>query len=82
MWALGYLLVAVGIAGCLYFGLRRPVRAFLKFRGAMVVTCPETAQPAGVKMDARRASRAAPSVSSHVLTRQSHSTRTVGNSYQ
>lgn len=55
MWALGYLLVAVGLAVCLYFGLRRPVRAFLKFRGAMVVTCPETAQPAGVKVDARRA---------------------------
>jgi hypothetical protein len=51
MWALGYPLVAVGLAVRLHFALRRPLRAFLKFRGAMVVTCPDTAQPAGVKVE-------------------------------
>lgn len=66
MPALIYLLIAVGVVIVVWLAFRRPLRAFLKFRGPMVVTCPETAQPAGVKVDPRRAalsSRQAPDFS-------------------
>lgn len=50
-----HLVIAVGVLDLLYLALRRPVRAFLKFRGDMVVACPENSRPAGVRVDARHA---------------------------
>ena len=40
-------LVALGLGG---WGLWRAMRAYLKFRGKRLVTCPETRQPAAVQM--------------------------------
>lgn len=46
-------MVAVGIAYVLF----RAARAYFHFRGARLVTCPETRQPAAVALDARKAAR-------------------------
>ncbi len=42
----------------LYFALAPLVRAYLKYRGARVVTCPENSEPAGVEVDAVKAALA------------------------
>lgn len=51
----GYLIVTVLVAIGLYFALRALVRAVIRYRGARVVTCPETGRPIGVEVDARHA---------------------------
>jgi hypothetical protein len=53
MIVLGLAAAMVGIA------LGRMASAWLLFRGARVITCPETRQPAGVTVDALRAASAA-----------------------
>lgn len=47
------LYVAVGAAlFALFYGLRVVARAYWKYRGKMLVTCPETKSPVGVEVDA------------------------------
>ncbi len=41
------------------YATARGLRAYLKFRGKRLVTCPENRQPAAVALDARRAARQA-----------------------
>lgn len=45
----------VVLASGLLFVAWRAVAAYVKFRGARLVSCPETAEPAGVKIDATHA---------------------------
>jgi hypothetical protein len=49
--ALYVVVIVVGITA-LYFLLEPLIRKFTKYRGARVVTCPETNKPAGVEVDA------------------------------
>jgi hypothetical protein len=54
LWlVLGWAVLATAILG------RRWVRAWLRFRGARVITCPENLRPAGVHVDERHAALAA-----------------------
>ncbi len=53
-WAVGLGALVAGLA-FVYQWLRTGVPAFLRFRGARVVTCPETGKPAGVAVDSRHA---------------------------
>ena len=53
-WALAGIAVLAGL------GAIRMVRIWLRYRGARVVTCPETQHSAGVSLDARYASVTAP----------------------
>ena len=46
------LTLLVGVAVFVVVRLRRAVRTYLKFRGKMLVSCPETHQPAGVRVAA------------------------------
>jgi hypothetical protein len=50
-----YLTVAFFALIALFFVLRAVVSAYLDFRGARVITCPETKAPAGVEVDAKHA---------------------------
>ena len=54
---MNYILLAVAIAAValLAFGLRRALRTYLKFRGKRIVSCPETHQPAAVRVAAGKA---------------------------
>jgi len=64
---LGLATLAIGIlAG-------RWLRAWLRFRGARVITCPENLKPAGVRVDERRA--AASAISGHPELRLSACSR-------
>jgi len=47
--------VYLSLAFAALVALRPVARAYLKFRGARVVTCPETKAPAAVELDARHA---------------------------
>jgi hypothetical protein len=47
-----YLIVTVLVVTALYFGVFYLVRAYLRYQGTMVVTCPETGRPAIVEVDA------------------------------
>lgn len=47
MWVAFYLLVAAVVICFGYYG----VRAYLKFRGTRLVTCPENSEPAAVTID-------------------------------
>lgn len=49
-----YLLTAALAFGLLFF-IWRAASVYFKFRGARLVSCPETAQPAGVEVDAKHA---------------------------
>jgi hypothetical protein len=51
-----YLLVTVLIASASYIGLKWLVRAYSRYRGTKIVTCPETGKPAIVEIDALHAS--------------------------
>jgi hypothetical protein len=51
-----YLIVIVLIATAFYFGIRRLVTAYSRYRGTKIVTCPETGRPAVVELDALHAS--------------------------
>lgn len=51
-----YLLLGLGVAYILV-GVTQAVRAYLKWRGKRLVTCPEAKQLAAVALDARRAAR-------------------------
>ena len=51
-----YLIVIVLIASASYFGIRWLVRAYSRYRGTKIVTCPETGRPAIVEVDALHAS--------------------------
>jgi hypothetical protein len=55
MTTLLYLVVAAVLAAALYALLRRPVREYFRMRGARVITCPDSQQPAAVTVDARHA---------------------------
>lgn len=50
-----YLTVGIFALIALFFVLRAVVSAYLEFRGARIITCPETKAPAGVEVDARHA---------------------------
>lgn len=50
------LIVIVLTATASYFGIRWLVRAYSRFRGTRIVTCPETGRPAIVEVDALHAS--------------------------
>jgi hypothetical protein len=52
----GYLIVTVLVAMAIYFGIRWLVRAYSRYRGTKLVTCPETGRPAIVEVDALHAS--------------------------
>jgi len=47
-----YLVAALILIAVCYFGLRNAVRAWWKFRGTRVITCPESSQAAAVQVDA------------------------------
>ena len=51
-----YFIVTIILATALYFGIRWLVRACSKYRGARVVSCPETGRPALVEVDTPHAS--------------------------
>ena len=51
-----YLIVLALVATALYFGIRWLVRAYSRYRGSKIVTCPETGRPAIVEVDALHAS--------------------------
>jgi hypothetical protein len=51
-----YLIVTVLMASASYFGIRWLVRAYCRYRGTKIVTCPETERPAVVEVDAQHAS--------------------------
>src|SRR5262249_61527412 len=51
--------VVLAAAGLAYY-LRQSGKAFLRFRGKSIVTCPETHAPVGVAVDALRAAATAP----------------------
>ena len=51
-----YLIVIVLLATASYFGIRWLVRAYSRYRGSRIVTCPETGRPAIVEVDALHAS--------------------------
>jgi len=57
-WGLLLTVLLVGLA-FLYHWLGSAVPAFLRFRGARVVTCPENGKPAGVAVDAVHAAATA-----------------------
>jgi hypothetical protein len=46
------LIVTVLVVIALYFGVRYLVRAFQRYQGTRIVTCPETGRPAIVEVDA------------------------------
>jgi hypothetical protein len=48
-----YIIVGVILLGVFYFVWRMVLKPYRKFRGKMLVTCPETQQPAGVAVDAK-----------------------------
>jgi len=51
-----YIIVTVLIASASYFGIKWLVRAFSRYRGTRIVTCPETGRPAVVEVNALHAS--------------------------
>ena len=51
-----YLIVMVLMATAFYFSIRWLVRAYSRYRGTKLVTCPETGRPTIVEVDALRAS--------------------------
>ena len=55
MTSIVYLIVAIVALGALIFVLWVAARAYLKFRGMRLVTCPETREPAAVEVDAKHA---------------------------
>jgi len=52
----GYLIVAVFAATAACFGIRWLVRAYSRYSGTRIVTCPETGWPTIVEVDALHAS--------------------------
>ena len=56
MQTAAYLIVVILIASASYFGIKWLVRAYSRYRGTKIVTCPETGRPAIVEVDALRAS--------------------------
>jgi hypothetical protein len=55
MATLVYLAAGVALLALIYFGVSKLALAYSRFRGKRVVTCPETATPAAVEVDAKRA---------------------------
>lgn len=51
-----YIIVTVLIASASYFGIKWLIRAYSRYRGTKIVTCPETGRPAVVEVDALHAS--------------------------
>lgn len=51
-----YLIVIALMASASYFGIRWFVRAYSRYQGTRIVTCPETGRPAIVEVDALHAS--------------------------
>lgn len=51
-----YLIVLALVATAFYFGIRWLVRAYSRYRGTRIVTCPETGRPALAEIDALHAS--------------------------
>jgi hypothetical protein len=54
--AVGSLIALILFAAALWFGIRWIVRSSSKYRGARIVTCPETKEPTIVEIDALHAS--------------------------
>ncbi len=50
-----YIIVGLILVGVVYVVLRAAIKTYQQYRGKMVVTCPETHQPAGVAVDAKHA---------------------------
>ena len=55
MTTLLYFVVTIAVVGVLYGLLRRPIREYIRMRGARVITCPDNEQPAAVRVDAGHA---------------------------
>src|SRR4029453_5967021 len=55
MNTVGYLIVIVLATTAVYFGIRWLVRAYSRYRGTKLVTCPETGRPTIVEVDALHA---------------------------
>jgi hypothetical protein len=64
------LILVVSLAAAVVFELTRAVRTYLKFRGKRIVTCPETHQPAGVRVAAGKAALEAMAGSPHLSLSQ------------
>jgi hypothetical protein len=56
MYTAAYLIVILFIASASYFGITWLVRAYSRYRGSKIVTCPETGRFAVVEIDALHAS--------------------------
>ena len=54
-----YLIIGLIVLGVFYWVWRIGIKTYRKFRGKMLVTCPETHQTAGVAVDAKHAAIAA-----------------------
>jgi hypothetical protein len=55
MFAVSLLIVAIITLATAYFAIPYFIRAFRRYQGSRVVTCPETRAPANVAIDARHA---------------------------
>ena len=53
------MLVVLVVAAIVVYLAARLIGAWLRYRGARVITCPENLQPAGVRLDARHAAASA-----------------------
>lgn len=52
-----YLLLAVSALGIGFFIARKWFKTYMRYRGKMLITCPENHKPAGVVVDAKEAAR-------------------------
>ena len=50
-----YIILLIVALAVLYIVVPKVTRAYVKYRGKRVITCPETRKPAGVEVDATRA---------------------------
>ena len=55
MYTIIQIIIGVAFITALALLIRRLVKIYVRYRGKMVVTCPENQQPAGVEVDARYA---------------------------
>lgn len=60
------LTITIVVIAVLYFALKGIAGMYLRFRGARVITCPETKKPAAVRVDAKFAVLTAPFVKSRL----------------
>lgn len=49
------ILILIGVLSGLYWVVPKAARAYLRYRGSRVITCPETRAPAAIEVDAKHA---------------------------